>query len=89
MKKTLLLMATVSFLHVQPSHAANAELFTKLDTNKDNKVSSQEFSKIEAKRAHLITRIFERFDTNKDNYLDQAEWKVAQEQLEKMAKNRK
>ncbi len=85
MKKALFLMAMVLVLNIQPSFAENSDLFGKLDTNQDGKISSQEFSQIKAKRAE---RIFNRFDSNEDGYLDQNEWKVAKEKLEELAKKR-
>ncbi len=54
MKKSLLFMATIFILNAQHSFAKSFELFDKLDTNKDKKISSQEFSNIKATPAKLI-----------------------------------
>ncbi len=89
MKKSLLLVATFIVLNVQPVLAENLELFEKLDTNKDNKISSEEFSQIKAKKAERVERAFDNFDSNKDGYLDQNEWQVAKKKLEERKKNRK
>ncbi len=88
MKKLILFMAMILVLGVQPSFAEKLELFEKLDTNKDGKVSSQEFSQIKAERAKRAERAFTRFDSNEDGYLDQNEWKVAKAKFQEWAKNR-
>ncbi len=80
MKNHFILLALSLIFSTQTAFANEPTVFEKLDTNKDNKISQEEFEELQAKRAN---RIFKRGDSNKDGYLSIDEWEDIKAKLEK------